>query len=76
MNLPLTLLIVYSIALIAVGLWVGRLVRGSGDFFVAGRRLSAPVAGQHPDALFSLLILRRHPLRHPRLLHLGLEAVS
>jgi SSS family solute:Na+ symporter len=42
-NLPLTLLIVYSIALIAVGLWVGRLVRGSGDFFVAGRRLSAPL---------------------------------
>jgi SSS family solute:Na+ symporter len=43
MNLALVLLIVYSIALVAIGLWAGRLVRGSGDFFVAGRRLSAPL---------------------------------
>jgi SSS family solute:Na+ symporter len=42
-NLPLALVIVYSAGLIAVGLWVGRLVRGSGDFFVAGRRLTPPL---------------------------------
>ena len=39
----LGLLIAYSILLTVVGLWVGRLVRGSGDFFVAGRALSAPL---------------------------------
>jgi SSS family solute:Na+ symporter len=42
-NLYLTLLIVYSTALIAIGLWIGRRVRGSADFFVAGRTLSAPL---------------------------------
>jgi SSS family solute:Na+ symporter len=42
-NLPLTLLIVYSVALVAVGLWIARLVHGSGDFFVAGRHLTAPL---------------------------------
>ena len=40
MNLPLVLLLVYSVGLIAIGIWVGRLVRGSGDFFVAGRSLT------------------------------------
>ena len=39
MNRQLVLLIVYSAGLVAVGLWVGRLVRSTGDFFVAGRRL-------------------------------------
>lgn len=43
MNIHLVLLILYSIALIAVGLWIARRVRGSGDFFVAGRRLTAPL---------------------------------
>ncbi|MGH9349025.1 MAG: sodium:solute symporter family protein [Vicinamibacterales bacterium] len=43
MNLALVLLIAYSTLLVAVGLWIGRRVRGSGDFFVAGRRLSAPL---------------------------------
>ena len=43
MNLQLWLLVVYSLLLTAAGLWVGRLVRGSGDFFVAGRALSAPL---------------------------------
>ena len=43
MNLHLTLLIVYSIALVAIGMWIARLVRGSADFFVAGRSLSAPL---------------------------------
>ena len=43
MNLHLALLIAYSTALIGLGLWVARLVRGSADFFVAGRSLSAPL---------------------------------
>ena len=43
MNIHLTLLLIYSIGLIAFGLWIARLVRTSGDFFVAGRRLSAPL---------------------------------
>jgi SSS family solute:Na+ symporter len=42
-NIHLTLLIAYSVLLTVVGLWVARLVRGSGDFFVAGRQLSAPL---------------------------------
>ena len=43
MNLHLTLLVVYSLLLTAAGLWISRLVRSSGDFFVAGRRLTAPL---------------------------------
>ena len=39
MNLQLALLIVYSIAVVALGVWTSRLIRGSADFFVAGRRL-------------------------------------
>jgi SSS family solute:Na+ symporter len=39
LSLQLTLLIVYSMGVIALGLWTARLIRGSGDFFVAGRRL-------------------------------------
>src|SRR5438105_7375994 len=39
MNLHLTVLVVYSLILMALGLWIGRRVRGAGDFFVAGRRL-------------------------------------
>ena len=49
MNLPLALLLVYSVGLIAIGIWVGRLVRGSGDFFVAGRSLT-------PALLFSTVL--------------------
>ncbi len=41
MNAQLALLIAYSAALIALGLWIGRYVRGAADFFVAGRRLPA-----------------------------------
>ena len=41
MNQHLVLLLIYSAGLVALGLLVGRLVRGSGSFFVAGRRLSA-----------------------------------
>jgi SSS family solute:Na+ symporter len=42
-NVHVVLLIVYSVLLTAAGLWVSRFVRGSSDFFVAGRRLSAPL---------------------------------
>jgi SSS family solute:Na+ symporter len=41
--LHLSLLVAYSVALIAIGLWMSRAVRGSADFFVAGRSLSAPL---------------------------------
>lgn len=43
MNIHLVWLVAYSLVLTAAGLWVSRLVRGSGDFFVAGRQLSAPL---------------------------------
>jgi SSS family solute:Na+ symporter len=39
LTLHLALLIVYSIGVVSLGLWTSRLVRTSGDFFVAGRRL-------------------------------------
>ncbi|HXG86850.1 MAG TPA: sodium:solute symporter family protein [Vicinamibacterales bacterium] len=39
MNIHLALLIAYSIGIIAFGLWTARFVRGSSDFFVAGRSL-------------------------------------
>lgn len=49
MNLHLTLLIVYSAAIVALGIWTARLIRGSGDFFVAGRRLG-------PGLIFTTMI--------------------
>ncbi len=49
MNLHLVVLIAYSVVLIAGGLWIGRLVRGSADFFVAGRSLG-------PGLLFATLM--------------------
>lgn len=42
-NPYLVLLLVYAVALTGLGLWIGRLVKGSSDFFVAGRSLSAPL---------------------------------
>jgi solute:Na+ symporter, SSS family len=39
MSLHLTLLITYSLAIVGFGIWTARLVRGSSDFFVAGRSL-------------------------------------
>jgi SSS family solute:Na+ symporter len=42
-TIQLALLVGYSILLTVIGLWVGRLVRGSGAFFVAGRTLGAPL---------------------------------
>jgi SSS family solute:Na+ symporter len=38
-SLHLTLIVVYSVAIVGLGLWTSRLVRTSGDFFVAGRSL-------------------------------------
>src|SRR6266542_6651320 len=35
----LTIIVAYSIAQIALGVWVARRVKGSSDFFVAGRAL-------------------------------------
>ncbi len=49
MNLHLVILIAYSAALMAVGLAIGRRVRGAGDFFVAGRRLG-------PGLIFSTML--------------------
>src|SRR5438874_13762164 len=37
--LYLLIIVIYSAAQIAFGLWIARRVRGSSDFFVAGRRL-------------------------------------
>ena len=39
MSLTLVLLVVYSLLMAGVGLWIGRHVRATGDFFVAGRSL-------------------------------------
>ncbi len=39
MSLHLALLVVYSVAVVGLGLWTTRLIRGSSDFFVAGRSL-------------------------------------
>lgn len=41
MTVTLALLLVYSALQVALGLWIGRRVRSGGDFFVAGRSLSA-----------------------------------
>jgi SSS family solute:Na+ symporter len=43
LNLSLILLAAYSVLLVIVGLAIARMVRGAGDFFVAGRRLTAPL---------------------------------
>jgi SSS family solute:Na+ symporter len=48
-NLHLALLFVYSGLLIALGLWIGRRVSGTKDFFVAGRTLG-------PGLLFSTML--------------------
>src|SRR5919112_5751394 len=45
----LALLVVYSAARIALGLWIGRRVSGTKDFFVAGRRLG-------PGLIFSTML--------------------
>ena len=49
MNLHLTVLLVYAGVLMGIGLWIGRKVRNTADFFVAGRRLG-------PSLLFSTML--------------------
>jgi SSS family solute:Na+ symporter len=48
-NVPLVILLLYASLLMAVGLWVGRRVQTSSDFFVAGRRLG-------PGLIFTTLL--------------------
>ena len=49
MNLHLALLLAYSAGLMALGLWIGRSVKGAKDFFVAGRGLG-------PGLIFSTML--------------------
>jgi SSS family solute:Na+ symporter len=49
LSLHLGLLIAYSIGIVGFGLWTARLVRGSSDFFVAGRSLG-------PGLIFSSML--------------------
>ena len=49
MSLHLGVLVAYSLGLMALGLWIGRRVRGVSDFFVAGRRLG-------PGLIFSTML--------------------
>ena len=49
MNLHLAVLSAYSLGLMALGLWIGRRVRGASDFFVAGRQLG-------PGLIFSTML--------------------
>jgi hypothetical protein len=49
LSLHLTLLLTYSLLLLLLGLWIGRYVKGAGDFFVAGRRLG-------PGLIFATLL--------------------
>jgi len=48
-NLQLAVLAGYALLQVALGLWMGRKVKSTGDFFVAGRRLG-------PGLLFSTLV--------------------
>jgi solute:Na+ symporter, SSS family len=49
MNLRLALLLAYSAGLLTLGLWIGRYVKGTKDFFVAGRGLG-------PGLIFSTML--------------------
>lgn len=49
MNIHLVLLIVYSVGIVAFGLWTARFIRQSSDFFVAGRSLG-------PGLIFSSML--------------------
>src|SRR6267142_1251977 len=49
MTLQLALLLGYSALLVGLGLWIGRRVSGTRDFFVAGRRLG-------PGLIFSTML--------------------
>jgi SSS family solute:Na+ symporter len=41
MSLHLTFLIIYSLGIVGLGIWTARFVRGSSEFFVAGRSLGS-----------------------------------
>jgi len=49
LNLHLIVLTAYSLALMGLGLWIGRNLRGASDFFVASRRLG-------PGLIFSTML--------------------
>src|SRR5207247_4989575 len=49
MSVHLVVLSTYSLALMALGLWIGRRVRNASDFFVAGRQLG-------PGLIFSTML--------------------
>jgi SSS family solute:Na+ symporter len=49
MSLHIVVLTLYSLTLMAIGLWIGRRVRGASDFFVAGRQLG-------PGLIFSTML--------------------
>ena len=49
MSIHLGPLIVYSATIVGIGLWTARRLRGSGDFFVAGRRFG-------PGLVFTTMI--------------------
>jgi Na+/proline symporter len=42
-SLTLLLLVAYSLLMAVIGLWIGRHVRATGGFFVAGRRSARPL---------------------------------
>ena len=58
MSLHLTLLVIYSIAVVGVGLWTARFVRTSSAFFVAGRSLGPGLVlvAVLPEQLFDLCV--------------------
>ncbi len=45
MNVPLVLLLAYTVGITAFGVLIGRRVKGPADFFVAGRKLTWPLVG-------------------------------
>src|SRR5205085_2041898 len=49
MNVHVLVLGLYALVLMALGLWIGRRLRGASDFFVAGRQLG-------PGLLFSTML--------------------
>jgi SSS family solute:Na+ symporter len=49
LSLHLVILLAYSLALMALGLWIGRRLRGAADFFVASRQLG-------PGLIFSTML--------------------
>ncbi len=44
-NVPLILVLAYTVGLTVFGVWIGRRVQGASDFFVAGRKLTWPLVG-------------------------------